>query len=231
MQVYSETIKKTRLFGLNTYEAKIWVALLSRGVSTAGELSDIANVPRSRSYDVLESLEKKGFVVMKLGKPIKYLAVPPKEVLENLKKNVEQSAESYLSSIKGSSFNKLIESLQNTHNKNPAGGQDIAAVIKGRDNINKHLSYMLSSAKRQVYFSAENPHQSTLEVLGKAKERGSISLNILNFGPGLCVTDENDVLIYPAPEKEVHPDYDMGVWIKNRRLCSFFCSLLARHAR
>ena len=75
-----------RFFNLNLYEVKIWTALLSRGVSTAGELSDIANVPRSRSYDVLESLEKKGFVIMKLGKPIKYIAVPPKEVVEREKK-------------------------------------------------------------------------------------------------------------------------------------------------
>ena len=44
---HQETIKKTRLFGLNTYEAKIWAALLSRGVSTAGEISDIAHVHRS----------------------------------------------------------------------------------------------------------------------------------------------------------------------------------------
>src|SRR3989338_3408379 len=72
MLVDQETIKKIKSLGLNTYEAKIWTALLSRGVSTAGELSDIADVPRSRSYDVLESLEKKGFVIMKLGKPIKY---------------------------------------------------------------------------------------------------------------------------------------------------------------
>ena len=69
-----------RAFDLNLYEVRIWTALLSRGVSTAGELSDIGNVPRSRAYDVLESLEKKGFVVMKLGKPIKYIAVEPKEV-------------------------------------------------------------------------------------------------------------------------------------------------------
>ncbi|HIJ10966.1 TPA: TrmB family transcriptional regulator, partial [Candidatus Woesearchaeota archaeon] len=48
-----------RHFDLNLYEVKLWTALLSRGVSTAGELSDIADVPRSRSYDVLESLEKK----------------------------------------------------------------------------------------------------------------------------------------------------------------------------
>ena len=78
---------------MNLYEVKIWAALLSRGISTAGELSDIANVPRSRSYDVLESLEKKGFVVMKLGKPIKYIAVPPTEVVERVKKNMRKSAE------------------------------------------------------------------------------------------------------------------------------------------
>ncbi|PIZ51419.1 hypothetical protein COY28_05000, partial [Candidatus Woesearchaeota archaeon CG_4_10_14_0_2_um_filter_57_5] len=74
--------KLRRYFALNLYEVKIWTALLSRGVSTAGELSDIANVPRSRSYDVLESLEKKGFVIMKVGKPIKYYAVHPTEVVE-----------------------------------------------------------------------------------------------------------------------------------------------------
>src|SRR5512138_630455 len=85
--------KLRRYFGLNLYEVKIWAALLSRGVSTAGELSDIANVPRSRSYDVLESLEKKGFVVMKLGKPIKYIAVPPSEVVERVKKNMKKDAE------------------------------------------------------------------------------------------------------------------------------------------
>ena len=52
-------VELRRYFDLNLYEVKLWAALLSRGVSTAGELSDIASVPRSRSYDVLESLEKK----------------------------------------------------------------------------------------------------------------------------------------------------------------------------
>src|SRR5512144_1160844 len=92
MLVQKEFLKKIKDFGLNSYEAKIWTALLSRGVSTAGELSDIANVPRSRSYDVLESLEKKGFAIAKVGKPIKYIAVPPNEVVERVKKNVHTDA-------------------------------------------------------------------------------------------------------------------------------------------
>src|SRR5512138_1517017 len=92
MIVKKEFLGKIKDFGLNSYEAKIWTALLSRGVSTAGELSDIANVPRSRSYDILESLEKKGFVIMKLGKPIKYIAVSPTEVVDRVKKRVSEEA-------------------------------------------------------------------------------------------------------------------------------------------
>src|SRR5512138_1190514 len=105
MIVKKEFLGKLKDFGINSYEAKIWTALLSRGVSTAGELSDIANVPRSRSYDVLESLEKKGFVIMKIGKPIKYIAVPPKEVLERVKKNIKSEADNHV---------KLLEDIKKT---------------------------------------------------------------------------------------------------------------------
>ena len=82
MIVSESFLKQLRsVFDLNIYEVKVWTALLSRGVAPAGELADLSGVPRSRSYDVLESLEKKGFIIMKLGKPIKYLAVKPEEIL------------------------------------------------------------------------------------------------------------------------------------------------------
>ena len=93
MIVQKDFLNKLKDFGLNSYESKLWIALLSRGVSTAGELSDISNVPRSTAYDVLESLEKKGFIVVKVGKPIKYLAVPPREVVERVKKRVVEEAD------------------------------------------------------------------------------------------------------------------------------------------
>ena len=86
MVANEDLIKKLRTtFNLNIYEVKVWTSLLSKGTATAGELSDMSNVPRSRAYDVLESLEKKGFVIMKLGKPIKYITVEPKEVIERVK--------------------------------------------------------------------------------------------------------------------------------------------------
>src|SRR3972149_2726651 len=74
-------------FNLNIYETKVWLALLSKGISSAGEIAEISGVPRSRTYDVLESLEKEGFAIAKLGKPVKYIAVKPTPVIKKLKTN------------------------------------------------------------------------------------------------------------------------------------------------
>ena len=94
MIVKDEFLSRLRkIFDLNLYEVKVWTALLSRGTSTAGELSNISDVPRSRTYDILESLEKKGFIVMKLGKPIKFVALKPEEVVERVKKNLMKGAQ------------------------------------------------------------------------------------------------------------------------------------------
>ena len=82
-----QTLQELReRFKLNIYEVKIWTSLLSRGIAAASELADISGVPRSRCYDVLESLEKKGFIIMKVGKPIKYIAVEPEAIVDRVKK-------------------------------------------------------------------------------------------------------------------------------------------------
>jgi HTH-type transcriptional regulator, sugar sensing transcriptional regulator len=236
----SETIKKIKAFGLNTYEVKIWAALLSRGVSTAGELSDIANVPRSRSYDVLESLEKKGFVVMKLGKPIKYLAVPPKEVLERVKKKIKKQTEKHISKIRSPGFNNLIGTLQKTYDNSKRRTSSITAIIKGMKNINEHLEYLFKNSKNKILFSIENNHKEYLQLLNKIKNiditvlsGGSISQNS-NFNVKtsdtkmrLCIVDEDESVIFPVSEDDVHPDYDLCVWIKNAPTAKFLRQLLS----
>src|SRR4030042_38870 len=69
-------------FDLNLYETKVWLALLSKGVASVGEVAALSRVPRSRTYDVLESLEKKGFAIIRMGKPVKYLGGKPQIILE-----------------------------------------------------------------------------------------------------------------------------------------------------
>src|SRR5512137_2250610 len=140
--------KLRRYFGLNLYEVKIWSALLSRGVATAGELSDIANVPRSRSYDVLESLEKKGFVVMKLGKPIKYIAIPPSEVVERVKTNMKIEADEKIKRLEELKDNELLEELNTLHTQGVelVEPTELSGSLRGRHNLYNHIELTIRNA-------------------------------------------------------------------------------------
>ena len=222
MLVDLESIKKIKSLGLNTYEVKIWTALLSRGVSTAGELSDIANVPRSRSYDVLESLEKKGFVVMKLGKPIKYLAVPPKEVLERVKGKIEENTKEHLVGINNPEFNGLVGALQETYEKSSENIRDTIAILKGRKNTQKHINFLIKESSENITLPKN--------MLGGAKEgieNTKTKVLALEEGLRICLVDQDNTILLPLEKKETHSDYDFGIWIKNTKVTKFFKQLLA----
>lgn len=243
MIVDKKMLTKLKDFGLNSYESKVWAALLSRGVSTAGELSDIANVPRSRSYDVLESLEKKGFVMMKLGKPIKYIAVPPKEVIERVKKRVQKDAEEQEGILDELKNSPVLDELNLLHT-NGIDGQDpseLTGSIKGRDNIYNHMEYQLKLAQKSVVIATTEEgvirkSKALLRQMKKAKERGvDITLaapftdktkesqdmlseyaklkSIKNRNARFCVVDDNTVTLMLTDDKEVHPSYDLAVWM------------------
>ncbi|MDV3103212.1 HTH-type transcriptional regulator TrmBL2 [Thermococcus waiotapuensis] len=69
-------------FELNLYEARAYVALVGFGVLTPAELASVSEVPAPRTYDVLRSLEKKGFAISQPGKVNKYRPVHPENILE-----------------------------------------------------------------------------------------------------------------------------------------------------
>jgi HTH-type transcriptional regulator, sugar sensing transcriptional regulator len=180
MIVKEEFLNKLRqFFGLNLYEVKIWTALLSRGVSTAGELSDIGNVPRSRAYDILESLEKKGFVVMKLGKPIKYIAVDPKEVVERCKKLMFEDAKEKVNRLDNLKGGDLLNELNLLHKQGIEFIEptDLSGAIRGRHNMYAHMETLLKSAEKNVSIMTTSKGlirkvESLKPVLERLKRKG-----------------------------------------------------------
>jgi len=173
--------KLRRYFSLNLYEVRIWASLLSRGVSTAGELSDIANVPRSRSYDVLESLEKKGFVVMKLGKPIKYIAIPPTEVIERVKKNAKLEADVKIKRLDGLKGTDVLNELTSLHSKGVEliEPSELSGSISGRHNLYQQLDTTLRNAKKTVVLCTTDKGllrkvESLKPTLERLKKQGAL---------------------------------------------------------
>jgi len=235
--------KLRRYFSLNLYEVKIWTSLLSRGVSTAGELSDIANVPRSRSYDVLESLEKKGFVVMKLGKPIKYIAIPPKEVVERVKKNVKNDADNQLKKLDELKKTEVLGELNSLHTQGVelVEPTDLSGSLRGRHNLYNHLELTIRNAEKTVTIMTTSQGflrkvEGLRPVFEQLKKRG-VKIRIAapmnketqnaakevsgvaevksaaNVKGRFCIVDSKELIFMVMDDAEVHPTYDIGIWV------------------
>ncbi len=238
MIVPTDFLNKLKDFGLNSYEAKLWIALLSRGIATAGELSDIANVPRSRSYDVLESLERKGFIIMKLGKPIKYIAVAPTEVLERVKKSIQEDAGKQVTILEGMRKSEVLDELSNLHKRGiqVVEPTDLTGAIKGRNNLYSHLTSAIKNAEKTVNIMTTAPgfarkSEVFKTAIQKAKEKG-VRVRIIapitavqaktlshlaqvkqteNVPARFCTVDGKQIVLMMLDE--AHPDYDFGVWV------------------
>jgi sugar-specific transcriptional regulator TrmB len=243
--------KLRRYFSLNLYEVKIWAALLSRGVSTAGELSDIANVPRSRSYDVLESLEKKGFVIMKLGKPIKYIAVPPEEVVERVKKNMRSDADVKVKRLDDLKNTEILGELNSLHTQGVelVEPTDLSGSLRGRHNLYNHIELTIRNAEESVTIVTTSQGlmrkveglKPTLEALKKrgVKIRIAAPLNKecaaavkdisdvaevkhTDIKARFIVVDGKELIFMVLNDTDVHPTYDVGIWVNT----PFFASAL-----
>jgi HTH-type transcriptional regulator, sugar sensing transcriptional regulator len=253
MIVQKEFLNKLKDFGLNSYEGKLWTALLSRGIATAGELSDIANVPRSRSYDVLESLEKKGFIIMKLGKPIKYIAVPPSDVIERVKRKLLEDAESQSRMIEELRKSHVLDELNQLHSEGittvePA---EVSGIVKGRNNLFHHLETMIKNSEQRVSILTTEKGfvrkaDQLKNVFKKASERGiklriaapitkgtkAIELvnpfaEVRHSGAIMgrwCIVDGREILFMLLNDDNIHSSYDLGVWIKT----PFFASAMEK---
>ena len=231
-----------RYFNLNLYEVKIWTALLSRGVSTAGELSDIANVPRSRSYDVLESLEKKGFVVMKLGKPIKYIAVAPNEVIERVKKNFKSEADDSIKRLEDLKETEVIKELNTLHTQGIelVEPTDLSGSLRGRHNLYNHMELTIRGAEESVTIMTTSQGflrkvEGFKPVFEQLKKRGvkiriAAPLNAetkkaakdldgiaevkhTETKARFIIVDGKELIFMVLDDSEVHPTYDIGIWV------------------
>jgi len=244
MIVKEEFLSRLRkIFDLNLYEVKVWTALLSRGTSTAGELSSISDVPRSRTYDILESLEKKGFIIMKLGKPIKFVALKPGEVVERVKKNLLVQAKEKSKRLETLKGDEVLDELDSLFTKGIrfVEPSDLSGSIKGRQNLYNHLDMMVRDAEKSVTImtTAEGLNrkmEALMPTLEKCKKRGvkvriaaPINNNNIKVAKELkkvadvrqaeqlkgrfAVIDGSQMMFMLLDDEKFHPNYDVGVWI------------------
>jgi HTH-type transcriptional regulator, sugar sensing transcriptional regulator len=244
MIVKDEFLSRLRkIFDLNLYEVKVWTALLSRGTSTAGELSSISDVPRSRTYDILESLEKKGFIIMKLGKPIKFVALKPNEVVERVKKNLVKKTKERtvrLEKLKGDEVLGELNTLF-TNGVKFVEPTDMSGSMRGRQNVYNHLDMMIRDSEKTITIvtTAEGLNrklEALLPSLEQCKKRGVVIRiaapidthnlkiakdfskvaevrNLQHIKARFTVIDSAQLMFMLLDDEKFHPNYDIGIWI------------------
>ena len=192
MVASQETLDKLEDIGLNMYERKIYSALLGRGISTAGELSEMTNVPRSRAYDVLESLAEKGFVVIKSSQPMEYVSIPPQQAIENMKSRHEDELDEKLNKLDSMKESEAVTELENLYDQgvelvDPA---EMSGSLKGSRQVHQHMGTMFKDAESSIKILTSEEGLNDLndkhsDLLKDARENG---INVKVLSP---VTDSN----------------------------------------
>ena len=240
-------------FDLNIYETKVWLALLGKGTASAGEIASISGVPRSRTYDVLESLEKKGFAIVKLGKPVKYLGVKPKLILEKLKNNVRKDADDKIKSLSTIKETEEFLNLENlyTEGMNPIKREDLSAALRGKSNITNYLREIIENAEKEVIIctNAEEIRLKLglfMQTLSLLKKQGiaikmalsgedflinqiasklKIKIKKTKVDAKFFIIDRKEILFYLSKEKGRE---DIAIWINSQFFSEAFAILFEK---
>ena len=180
---------------------------------------------------------------MKLGKPIKYLAVEPGEVVHRVKKLVNENAEKRVQKLEGLKGSEVLLELNTLHKQGiefiePA---DLSGAIRGRHNLYTHLELMIRNAKKSVSImttakgvmrkiEALNPEFEKLSKKGiKIKIAANLTKenkqaiedvrkfaevkSVNDINARFCIVDNKEILFMVLDDEETHPSYDLGIWI------------------
>jgi len=245
-----KTLDALKSIGLNLYERKIFVALLARGVASAGELSQIANVPRSRSYDILESLAEKGFVVVQPSKPIKYVALAPKDALDRTMENLKNRHDEMIERIETMKNSPVIGELETIYKEGISLVQpfEMTGTLKGKHSINQHLSSLFKKASKEIrIITTENGlnelysiHYNSLRRISKRGVKLRILAPLGETAPvkafsqiaeirnvkkplnRVYTIDDKHIIFALTDDKKVHQTQDVAFWAQSQHAVKSF---------
>ena len=159
-------IEKLKNLGFNSYEAKVYLALLKKYPATGYEIAQMANIPQSRAYDAIKSLIADKYVISNSEKPQTYYPVSPKELTQRYKRKM----------------NSTIEFLEKKLPKVKDNYNEPIYSIEGYDDILEKVKEIINHAKNSIYLEVwEEDFKHIQKEIEQAYDRGS-DIKIVAFG-------------------------------------------------
>jgi sugar-specific transcriptional regulator TrmB len=95
----SAAIEQLERFGLSTYAARTFVALVKLGTGTAKDVSRASEVPRTRVYDAIEELQGFGLVDVQQASPKEFWAISAETTVGTFEREMDQRLSTLLTSL------------------------------------------------------------------------------------------------------------------------------------
>ena len=133
--IMDDIIESLKDLGLNSYEAKVYVALLKKYPATGYEVAKIADIPQSRAYDTLKSLENSKIVTSSTDKPQTFTPIKPKELTKRYRRKIESNLDF---------LEKKLPDVKSDYN------EPILPVLNSGE-IREKMIEIIKSAKHDIY--------------------------------------------------------------------------------
>lgn len=236
MNITNQTRNALKAFGLTNHEINTYMVLLERGYLVASEISEASAVPYSKIYEILGSLEKKGWIETELGRPNSYYPKPPVEAIEATKNR--------MSALFKEGEKQVLEDLQPVYERKESREKPDIWIVRGEFNIFSRISDVCSRAKEELLVAIPTITEGLLKVfeptlisikqnkvplnlltnrgvdevlLERLSRFGNVRLRDQMFGGGV-VSDSKEVLLILGGEDKQSP---LAIWSNHTSLAKF----------
>ncbi len=163
-----ENIEILKELGLTMYEAQAYVTLTSLISSNATEISEKADIPRSKIYDVLKKLHEKEYIEIEDGRPLTYNVKSPVEVLSREKEKINNRIDdtiTTLTNIYENGMNQVQAPIWRIYGVEKIIDQEIEIIKRAKFSINMRIGFLF-----------ENEGETLIKAF---KRRRGLRVNIL----------------------------------------------------
>ena len=142
MNISEKSRKSMENLGLTSYEIKVYLSLLEKGSITASDISKKSGVPYSKIYEVLNSLDDKGWLEANNERPQKFFPKSPSTALENVR--IEKERE-----IKENE-NQILNELMPIYEKSGIKEKPEIWVVRGFFNITNKVIELVQNCHDEL---------------------------------------------------------------------------------
>lgn len=164
----SETIRRLMNLGLNQYEAQAYVGLVANPGTSGYEIAKTSDVPRSKIYEVLDSLARKGWATRGL--------VDGKETYNPF--DFDQRVDDFLKTIQDDAV-VISDDLSRMAQSSPV---DVVEILTDRKAIIASAKRTIRESKEILLLSGKSNYLESLQAeISDASKRG-VSVYLISHG-------------------------------------------------